>query len=97
LKTDPELARQEITALRGERNKLKDALRRQLGQQLDQAAAGDSVAHVDELTRQNQQLTTERDALKRENTELAEKLEETEEDLGAARTSLREMIRRDNT
>ncbi|MFF5212267.1 hypothetical protein [Streptosporangium sp. NPDC000396] len=39
LKTDLELARQEIAALRGERNKLKEALRRQLGQQLDRLAS----------------------------------------------------------
>lgn len=96
LKTDLKLARQEITALRGERDKLKDALRRQLDQQLDQTAAGDLVARIDELTRQYQLLATERDALRRENSELAQKLEEAEEDLAAARTSLREMIRREN-
>nr|WP_269857128.1 hypothetical protein [Streptomyces sp. RPT161] len=60
-------------------------------------AAGDRVARIEELTRQNQELAAERDALKRENAELAAKLEETEEDLAAARISLREMIRRENT
>ncbi|GAA3974025.1 hypothetical protein GCM10022384_25650 [Streptomyces marokkonensis] len=72
-------------------------MRRQLGQQLDQAAAGDLVARIEELTRQYQLLATERDALRRENSELAQKLEEAEEDLAAARTSLREMIRRENS
>ncbi|PJJ03472.1 hypothetical protein BX264_3856 [Streptomyces sp. 2333.5] len=97
LKTDLELARQEIASLRADRDKLKAALQRQLGQQLDQVGTGDLVARVDELTRLNQELASERDALTRENTELTAKLEETEEDLAAARTSLREMIRRENT
>ncbi|MET7903376.1 DUF6262 family protein [Streptomyces sp. NPDC005355] len=97
LRTDLELARQEITALRSERDKLKEALRRQLGQQLDQVAAGDLVARIEELSRQNQDLTAERDALKRQKTNAEAKLEEAEEDLAAARTSLREMIRRENT
>ncbi|MEV7929011.1 DUF6262 family protein [Kitasatospora sp. NPDC088779] len=96
LKTDLELARQEITALRGERDRLKGALRRQLGQQLDQAAAGDLVARIEELTQQNEALTVERDTLRRENAMLAEKLEEAEEDLIVARTSLRQMIRAEN-
>ncbi|MFI2263187.1 hypothetical protein OHU45_33690 [Streptomyces tubercidicus] len=47
------------------------------------------------MTRQNEQLIT-RDALERENTELEAKLAEAEEDLGAARTSLRRMIRAEN-
>lgn len=50
---------------------------------------------INELTRQNEQLIT-RDALERENTELEAKLAEAEEDLGAARTSLRRMIRAEN-
>jgi hypothetical protein len=53
LKTDLALARQEITALREERDKLKDAVRRQLGQQLDQVGTGKLVARIDELSRQN--------------------------------------------
>ncbi|GGN56017.1 hypothetical protein GCM10011579_016630 [Streptomyces albiflavescens] len=57
----------------------------------------DLVARIDELAGRVQQLATERDDLKRERDGLAARLEETEEDLAAARTSLREMIRRDNT
>ncbi|WP_189185199.1 hypothetical protein [Streptomyces albiflavescens] len=55
------------------------------------------MARIDELAGRVQQLATERDDLKRERDGLAARLEETEEDLAAARTSLREMIRRDNT
>ncbi|WP_406341291.1 DUF6262 family protein [Streptomyces sp. NBC_01578] len=43
LKTDLALARQEITSLRTDRDKLTDALRRQLGQQLDQAPSQDLI------------------------------------------------------
>ncbi|WP_406296512.1 DUF6262 family protein [Embleya sp. NBC_00888] len=96
LKTDLELARQEISSLRTERDKLKGALQRQLGQQLDQVAAGDLIARINELTQQNERLIAERDALERERAEFEAKLAETEEDLGAARTSLRRMIRSEN-
>lgn len=96
LKTDLELARQEISSLRTERDKLKGALQRQLGQQLDQVAAGDLIARINELTQQNERLIAERDALERERSDLEARLAETEEDLGAARTSLRRMIRAEN-
>lgn len=45
---------------------------------------------------EDEALTTEREALRRHNTEVEEKLVETEEDLAAARTSLRRMIRLEN-
>lgn len=60
LKTDLQLARQEITALRSEPDRLNEVLRRQLRQQLEQGAAGDLVAWIDELVRQNQELSAER-------------------------------------
>ncbi|MFF3403042.1 DUF6262 family protein [Streptomyces sp. NPDC002659] len=97
LKTDLELYKQQVTALRVERDQLKAALQRQLGQQLDQVGAADLVARVDELTRQHEELTAERDALQREKATLVERLVDTEEDLAAARSSLRRMIRNENT
>ncbi|MET9661486.1 DUF6262 family protein [Streptomyces sp. NPDC006510] len=97
LKTDLALARQEITALREEQDKLKDAVRRQLGQQLDQVGTGELVARIDELSRQNAEPTAERDALTRGKAEWEEKLAEAEEDRDAARASLRRMMRRKNT
>ncbi|MCP3818960.1 hypothetical protein NLX86_12805 [Streptomyces sp. A3M-1-3] len=66
LRTDLELARQQITALRAERDQLKAALQRHLGQQLDQIAAADLVARVNELTRQHEELTTDGDTLRQE-------------------------------
>lgn len=96
LATDLELSKQQVTALRAERDQLKAALQRQLGQQLDQAGAADLVARVDELTRQHEELTAERDTLQRQKAELEEQLAESEEDLAAARSSLRRMIRAEN-
>lgn len=97
LKTNLELARQEISSLRAERDKLKGVVQRQLGQQLDHVATSDLITRVNELTRQNEKLIAERDALERENKELEAKLTETEEDLAVSRTSLRRMIHAENT
>ncbi|MBP5942424.1 DUF6262 family protein [Streptomyces acidiscabies] len=93
LRTDLELSKQQVAALRVERGQLKAALQRQLGQQLDQVGTADLVVRVDELTRQHEELTVECDTLRREKAELEERLAETEEDLAAARSSLRRMIR----
>ncbi|MET9974876.1 DUF6262 family protein [Streptomyces microflavus] len=97
LQTDLELSKQQMTALRAERDQLKAALQRQLGQQLDQVGAADLVARVDELIRQNNALIGERDTLVQEKAELEERLAEADEDLAAARSSLRRMIRSENT
>ncbi|MFD7338494.1 hypothetical protein ACFV98_21165 [Streptomyces violascens] len=96
LKTDLALSKQEANALRAERDQLKAALQRQLGQQLDQVGTADLVARVDELTRQHEELTAERNTLQREKAELEERIVEIEEELAAARSSLRRMIRAQN-
>ncbi|WP_328459579.1 hypothetical protein [Streptomyces sp. NBC_00448] len=72
---------------------------RQLGQQLDQVGTGELGARIDELSRQNAELTAERDALTRGKAEWEEKLAEAEAeaDRDAARASLRRMRRRENT
>lgn len=96
LRTDLELSRTEIRTLREERDKLKAALQRSLGQQLDQAAAKDLVARIDELTSHNHELSTQLQQVRQDNTQLSRCLEEAEDDLAAARTSLRRMIRDDS-
>ncbi|MFJ9822538.1 hypothetical protein ACIRU3_46535 [Streptomyces sp. NPDC101151] len=93
LRTDLELSRTEIRTLREERDKLKAALQRSLGQQLDQAATKDLVARIDELTSHNHELSTQLQQVRQDNTQLSRRLEEAEDDLAAARTSLRRMIR----
>lgn len=70
-------------------------MRRQLGEQLDRAAASDLIARINELTEQNQQLIAERDAaLERERSELEGRLAEAEDDLAATRASLRRSERK---
>ncbi|MFD9116784.1 DUF6262 family protein [Streptomyces bottropensis] len=97
LRTDLELSRQEVTALRGERDRLKAALQRQLGQQLDQIGSADLIARVEELTRQNEELVSELGDLRLVKSELEAKVEELEDDLAAVRSSLRRMIRTENS
>jgi chromosome segregation ATPase len=96
LRTDLELARHEITALRAERDKLRDAIRRQLGQQLDTLTTRDLATRIDELTRHNQQLADQASRAASSNQALQARVAELETDLAAARTSLRRMIRDEN-
>ncbi|MFD5474557.1 DUF6262 family protein [Streptomyces sp. NPDC127105] len=96
LATDLELSKQQVSALRGERDQLKAALQRQLGHQLDQVGTANLTARVNELTRQQEEVMAERDVLRREKAELEERLAEAEDDLAAARSSLRRMIRTEN-
>lgn len=96
LRTDLELARQEIKALRGERDKLRQGLQKQLGRQLDQLTHRELVDRIDELTQHNQRLTDQNRQLTAGNEQLQEHVTELEDDLAAARTSLRRMIRDTN-
>lgn len=97
LRTDLELARTEITALRAERDHLNQALRRRLGQDLEALSTAELSARVAELARHNQQLTEHNATLTSANTALQAQVTELENDLAAARTSLRRMIREQNT
>lgn len=96
LQTDLELARVDNARLRTERDRLKAAVQRGLGHQVNQLATKDLAARIDELTRANQQLTAELAQLRAEHDDLHRRLTEAEDDLVAARTSLRRMIRSEN-
>jgi hypothetical protein len=96
LRTDLELARQEIRDLRADRDKLRDAIRRQLGQQLDAISAKDLTTRLGELTRHNQQLADQASRAAADSHALRARVAELEADLAAARTSLRRMIRDEN-
>jgi hypothetical protein len=96
LRTDLELARQEIRDLRAERDKLRDGIRRQLGQQLDAISAKDLTTRIGELTRHNQQLADQASQAVSDSQALRARIAELEADLAAARTSLRRMIRDEN-
>jgi cell division protein FtsB len=72
------------------------ALQRSLGHQLDQLANTDLVARIDELTEIALRLTDERDQARAETTALQRQVETLEDDLAAAKSSLRRMIREGN-
>lgn len=94
--TDLELARADNKRLRVELETLRGTVRRQLGHQLDQLGAADLAERVEELTRQNRALRGELDELKGLHAGIQRQLADTEDDLNAARASLRRMIRDEN-
>jgi hypothetical protein len=96
LRTELEIARQEIKELRDERDRLQAALHHQLGQQLDAIHAPDTASRAD-LNALNQDLTRRLEEAASENATFRSRITALEEDLIAARTSLRRMIRTENT
>ncbi|MFI6112724.1 DUF6262 family protein [Kitasatospora sp. NPDC051164] len=95
-KLEKQLLREDNRRLREEVERLKGAVRRSLGQQLDQFGAADLGTRVDELTVENQRLQAERDDALSQVKGLAEQLSEVQDDLVGARESLRRMIRTEN-
>jgi DNA-binding HxlR family transcriptional regulator len=87
------MAREEITILRQERDRLREAVRQQLGQQLDQVSSRQLTERIAELTNANRRL--ERDVAQLQ--PLKDRVHELEKDLAAARTSLLKMIRAENS
>lgn len=96
LRTDLQLARQEITELRAERDKLRQNLQKQLGRQLDALTHRELVDRIDELTRENHRLNDLNRKLGAGNEQLVQQVTSLEDDLAATRTSLRRMIRNTN-
>ncbi|MFF0794469.1 DUF6262 family protein [Streptomyces spiralis] len=96
-RTDLEVLRTDNQRLRGQVSELKEALQRQLGRQLDQLQATDLTDRIGELTAQNQELHSQLTQLQHEKQELERRLAETNDDLVAARASLRRMIRIENS
>ncbi|MFE9381121.1 DUF6262 family protein [Streptomyces sp. NPDC006855] len=96
LATDLELARAELAAVREERDRLKDAVQRHLGQQLHQAGAKDLAARVSELQETNNDLEGRLAASEVDRRGLQNALQEAQDDLIAARESLRIMLRDTN-
>ena len=93
LRTDLELTKQDNRRLRGEVDRLKNALRERLGAQLEAESAQSLRRRIDELTAANDRYRTENSRLATELDNARARLRTTEDDLGAARTSLRRMIR----
>lgn len=96
LATDVALAREEIARLRAERDDQRRQLQLALGARIDDAAKADLVRRVEELNGRNRDLAAALARQQAENTRLAAAITEIEDDLTAARTSLRRMIRAEN-
>jgi chromosome segregation ATPase len=94
--TDLALARAEIARLRGERDEQQRQLRLALGARMDNIAKADLLTRLDELTRHNTQLAADITKYQTDNRELTARVIDLEDDLTAARTSLRRMIRSEN-
>ncbi|MDI3390760.1 DUF6262 family protein [Streptomyces sp. B-S-A8] len=97
LHTELELARQEIRTLRQDNERMRHAVQHQLGLQLDALSTEHLTDRVDELIRTNQQLQDQLQQATETNKALQTHVSTLEADLSAARTSLRRMIREENT
>ena len=85
------------SSVSGQTTKLRHNAQRLLGQQLDQVNLADLVARVDALAHENRQLASERQQARSESAALRSRVTELEEDVAAARTALRRMIREHST
>jgi chromosome segregation ATPase len=93
LRTDLELARQDNRALRGELARLKHILRERLGEQLDATSSETLRQRVDHLTEAIDRYRNENLQLRAELAQVRDQLGTAEDDVAAARESLRRMIR----
>jgi phage shock protein A len=93
LRTDLALSRDEITRLRADNDKLRRNTQRLLGQQLDHHDSGELLARVDSLVTENHGLTAKLRQSTQERVGLQRQITELEEDIAAARTALRRMIK----
>ncbi|WP_330296077.1 DUF6262 family protein [Streptomyces sp. NBC_00503] len=96
LATDLEFARAQVRALTEERDRLRAAMQRNLGEQVNVLASKDLVARVQELTVANQQLTAAMAQAEADRNDILAELAEAQDDLVAARTALRNMMRDQN-
>jgi chromosome segregation ATPase len=93
LRTDLELARQDNRTLRAEIARLTNALREQLGHQLDHHNTTDLRTRIEELLEANRELHNANAEIADDNQRLQSQLTEAQDDLIAVRASLRQMIR----
>ncbi|MHB1818178.1 MAG: hypothetical protein ACYCO9_09115 [Streptosporangiaceae bacterium] len=90
------LARQQIRRLRADNEKLRGRLRLQLGAEIEGPDRAELIARVASLQAAARQLTAERDARAAEISHAQRRVRELEDDLTAARQSLRRAIRQAN-
>ncbi|MEU7297975.1 hypothetical protein AB0A76_33090 [Streptomyces exfoliatus] len=85
-----------VPRLRTENGQLRQQARAHLGQPVEQLGNHDLVDRVNELAEENRRLSTAERPATAKYTELQQRVAELEDDLAAARTSLRRMIRNEN-
>ena len=96
LRTDLAVARQQIARLRAERDNLTQRLRLQLGAEIEGPDRLQLIARVSDLETVNRRLVAERDTLTLEAATATRRISELEDDLTAARESLRRVIKDQN-
>jgi hypothetical protein len=96
LRTDLAIARDQIKTLRAEQDKLQQRLRLQLGAELEAPDRAHLTARVADLETINRRLVAERDARAIEADTANRRVAELEDELSAARESLRRVIKSHN-
>jgi chromosome segregation ATPase len=96
LRTDLALARDQIRSLRADNDKLRQRLRLQLGAEIDGPSRAELTARIADLETVNRQLLAERDARTIETGHVQRRIRDLEDDLTAARESLRQVIKGNN-
>lgn len=96
LRTDLAIAQDQIKTLRAERDQLQQRLRLQLGAELEAPDQAHLTARVADLEALNRQLVAERDARTIEAQTAKRRVGELEDELSAARESLRRVIKTQN-
>jgi len=96
LRTDLAIARAEIHRLRVDHDKLRTRLRLHLGAEIEGPQRAELIARVVALEACNRQLVAERDARAAETHTAQRAIQELEDELTAARESLRRVIRDNN-
>jgi len=96
LRTDLAIARDQIKTLRAERDKLQQRLRLQLGAEIEAPDRARLTARVADLEALNRRLVAERDARTIETDTATRRVAELEDELSAARESLRRVIKCQN-
>jgi len=96
LRTDLAVARHEIHRLRTDLDKLRGRLRLQLGAEIEQPDRAELITRVAALEAANRQFLAERDARTVQADTAQRRVEQLEDELTAARESLRRVIRDTN-
>lgn len=96
LRTDLAIAREQIKALRAERDKLTQRLRLHLGAEIDGPDRASLIARVADLEVVNRRLVAEGDGRQVQADVAGRRIQELEDELAAVRESLRRVIRTEN-